>query len=494
MRVPAARIRRYGAVLAAVGQILMLGAVLMLTPLISLLFRSVEREYFWAFLAPALSLGLGGLLLWRLARPREEVVLRVQEGGVIVLLSWTLLCLASAVPFMVVEKFSFTQAIFESVSGWTTTGLSVVDVAKAPRVILLWRSILQLAGGAGLAIIMLSAIAGPVGPGFSFAEGRTDQLVPHIRRSARLVLLIYAGYAVAGTLAYRVVGMTLFDAVNHSFAAVSTGGFSTRAESIGYWDSAAVESVTLPLMLLGNLNFLTAWYLLRGKLRAVTRNGEVHVMAVLIPLAAALLFALVCRGIYPTLGKSVRVAVFEAVTALTTTGFSTTSYASWNGLGFVVLIVLMLIGGGVCSTAGGIKQYRVHLLAKALWWEIRRPFLPRTAVVQNFIWQGERKEYMQDARIRQAAAFALLYLTTYVVGVGVLTAYGFSLQEGLFEFASALGTVGLSVGVTQAGAPGGVLWTEIAGMFLGRLEFIVVITALIKLWRDGLQTVRSRWA
>jgi len=484
MRTPASLKHQYRAILAAVGQLLVLGALLMLTPLLGLITSPHEIAHAWAFLVPAAALAVAGGAMWRLVRPRVPIALHVHEGGVIVLLSWVLVCLASAVPLMMALKLTFTQAIFESVSGWTTTGLSVVDVTRAPHIVLLWRSIMQLAGGAGLAIIMLSAIAGPSGPGFSYAEGRTDQLVPHVRRSARLVLTIYAGYALLGTVAYWLVGMSAFDALNHAFAAVSTGGFSTHPESIGYWDSPAIEAVTLPLMILGNLNFLTAWLLLRGKLRSVTRNGEVRLMAVVMPVAALLLFLFVSRGLFPALGKSIRVAIFDAVTSLTTTGFSTTSYSSWGPVGFMVVITLMLIGGGTCSTAGGVKQYRVYLLFKALLWELRRPFLPRTAVTENFVWQGENKDYIQDVRVRRVATFVFLYLATYILGTMVLAAYGFSLRDSLFEFASALGTVGLSIGVTSASAPAPVLWAETLGMFLGRLEFFVVFTALAKLALD----------
>ena len=170
---------------------------------------------------------------------------------------------------------------------------------------------MQLAGGAGLAIIMMSAIVGPTGVGISSAEGRSDQLVPQVRQSARLVLMIYIGYAAAGTLAYWLAGMSLFDAVNHSFAAVSTGGFGTKPESIGHWDSPAVEAVSLPLMVLGNLSFVTAWLLWRGKFRFVARNGEVRLMAVIIPLAASAVFLFTCVEIYPHIGKSIRVARFR---------------------------------------------------------------------------------------------------------------------------------------------------------------------------------------
>ena len=343
---------------------------------------------------------------------------------------------------------------------------------------------MQLAGGAGLAIIMIAAIAGPVGPGLSTAEGRSEQLVPQVSKSAKIVVTIYAGYAVAGAIALWLAGMAPFDALNHAFAAISTGGFSTRPESIGYWSSGTVEAVVIVLMILGNLNFLTAYLLLQGKLKVVMRNGEVRIMAVLLPVSALICFWLVCGSLYATLDKQVRAAIFETVSALTTTGFSTVGYQNWNSIGFLLLITLMLIGGGTCSTAGGIKQYRIFVLFKSIVWDLRRALLPRTAVVENFVWRGEQQDFLNEARIRKVATFMVLYLMTYTLGAAVLAAQGYSLNESLFEFASAIGTVGLSIGITTASSPPLVLWTEACGMILGRLEFFVIIMGLVKILRD----------
>ncbi len=477
--------QRYAAIISSVGMILLLSSAVMVTPLLILISHPEEADLAWAFGLPAVCLFLLGIVLWKAFRFPLNVTLTVQEGGIIVLLSWIVVILFSAWPFTSALDLRYSRALFESVSGWTTTGLSVVDVTNAGRMILIWRSIIQLAGGAGLAIIMMSAIVGPLGVGISSAEGRSDQLVPHVRRSARLVLMLYVGYAIAGTMAYWMAGMSFFDAVNHSFAAVSTGGFSTRVESIGYWDSTAIEAVTLPLMLLGNLSFVTAWLLWRGKLRMVARNGEVRLLAVLIPLSAAAMFLLTSQALYPQLGKSIRVAVFETVTAITTTGFSTVSYGNWNAFGLFLLIILMLIGGGTCSTAGGIKQYRVYLLWKMLWWDIKRYLMPRTAVLERPIWEGNTRVFVDDARIRQVMVFIFLYLATYVFGVMILCACGYNLVDSLFEFASAIGTVGLSVGVTTPQMPDAALWSETIAMFLGRLEFIVVIVSLLKIGGDG---------
>ena len=483
--------QRYRAILSYSGLVLLLVGLLMLTPLAGLAAYPQEAVHAAAFLVPGLSTILVGMVLWRWLRYSDRVTLTIQEGGVIVLLTWVTVCVVSALPLMATVRLNFTQAVFESVSGWTTTGLSVVDVTAAPKVVLLWRSIMQLAGGAGLAIIMLATLTGPTGVGLSSAEGRSDQLVPHVRQSAKLVLLIYAGYAVVGTVEYRLAGMDWFDALNHSFPAVSTGGFSTQPESIGHWDSVAIEAVSLPLMIMGNLSFVTAWLMLQGKWRAVVRNGEVRLMAILLPVSVLALALLTTRGLYPTLGKQVRVAAFEAVSALTTTGFSTVSYADWNGFGWLVMIALMLVGGGTCSTAGGLKQFRVYYLAMSVGWEIRRAFLPRTAVVEIPVWQGETRRYVSDGWLRQIAAFAALYLITYVIGTAILAAYGYKLADALFEFASALGTVGLSVGVTAPNAPAGVLWTETAGMFLGRLEFFVILTSLGHLGLDAIRVARG---
>ena len=476
--------KRYAAMFTSIGMILLLSGGMMLTPLLILISNPEESAHVLSFCLPAGCLALLGGILWRFFRSETDITLSVQEGGIIVIVSWMTVIFFSAWPFTSVLGLPFSKAVFESVSGWTTTGLSVVDVMAAGPMILLWRSIIQLAGGAGLAIIMMSAIVGPTGVGISSAEGRGDQLVPHVRQSARLVLIIYTAYAGAGSIAYWGAGMSPFDAVNHAFAAVSTGGFSTRMESIGYWNTLSVEAVTLALMVLGNLSFVTAWFLWRGKLGVVFKNGEVRLQAVLMPIAAAAAFIWTCHSLYPHMGKAVRVAVFETVSALTTTGFSTVGYGNWNAFGVALMTGLMLIGGGTCSTAGGIKQFRIYLLFKTVVWDIKRHFIPRSAVTELPVWEGNRRVFMDDAGLRQVAMFVFLYMATYGLGVMVLCAYGYTLRGSLFEFASALGTVGLSIGITSAAMPDGALWAETLAMFFGRLEFIVIIVSFLKIGRD----------
>ncbi|MDJ0746291.1 MAG: TrkH family potassium uptake protein [Xenococcaceae cyanobacterium MO_167.B27] len=475
--------QKYRAIFGYTGLISALAGTTILLPLIALIAYPEETKVAWGFLIPGLFLVVIGLLLWYKLK-HSLTSLSVEDGSIIVVLSWIMAIAFGTIPFITISGLNFTQAVFESTSGWTTTGLSVIDVSKASHLILLYRSTIQLVGGAGFAILALSAIIAPAGIGIATAEGRSEQLVPNVRRSAKLVLNIYSGYVAVGIVALRLAGMNWFDAVNHAFAALSTGGFSTRVASLGYWDSQVIETVTILLMLLGTLNFLTSYLLLTGKLRAVIRNSEIKLQVLVVPLCIIILWLGVTSKLDLTLNKALRVAFFETITALSTSGFSTVSYTNWSSIGWLVLIVLMLIGGGTGATAGGIKQFRIYALYRGVIWEVRRQLLPKDAITEPDVWQGETRHFFSDRQLRQISMFVFLYLGIYIAGSGIIAAIGYSLPESLFEYASALSTVGLSVGVTTPDAPIGLLWTEIAGMFLGRLEFFPVFVGLIRIYQD----------
>ena len=483
-RYPAFLRQRYRAIIAYTGLVSVITGMGILSPLVALLAYPEEWRLAAAFLCPGGGLmGLGGVAWYRL-RPRSGSGLTVQEGAVIVVLAWVLAILGGTVPFLWESGLNFTQAVFESTSGWTTTGLSVVDVTQAPRLILLFRSVTELLGGAGLAIITLSAIAGPAGSGLASAEGRSEQLAPHVRRSAKLVLSLYLGYVLLGIVTLRLAGMTWFEAVNHAFAALSTGGFSTHPDSFGHWDSLPIEAVTVLLMLLGSLNFVTGYLVLRGQVQSLWHDGQQRIQALLVVGGGAILLMGVTLSRYAPWGKAVRVALFETVSALTTTGFATVGYGDWNGLGWWVLIILMIIGGGAGSTAGGIKQLRVYMLYRSLLWDLQHQLKPDQAVGEPSLWQSNSRQFLKDREIRQTAVFVFLYLVTFALFSLVIAAHGYALDASLFETASAMSTVGLSVGVTAPDAPATLLWTETLAMFLGRLEFFTVFIGLLRLLRD----------
>ena len=469
--------------LSALGSMLLIAAGAMLSPLLILPFYPDEIVYIFDFVLPGLLLAGTGLLMIHIASKKNyKSTVDEHDGSIVVTLGWLIVATVSVWPFLKISGLGFSQAFFETMSGWTTTGLSMVNVENSPKMLLLFRSIMQLVGGAGLAIIMMAAFSMSVGAGLYRAEGRNYQLVPNVTRSAKVVVTLYLGYTVIGIVALNLAGMSLFDAVNHTFSAVSTGGFSTKQTSIGYWDSPLIEAIILILMILGNLNFLSAFVLFSGRIRVFLRNMEFRLFSILSLGGTVTLFTFITQDNHEKLGKAVRVAFFETVTALTTTGYSTVGYSSWDAKGIFVLLLLMIVGGGICSTAGGLKQYRVAVLAKAVVWEIQRMMLPKRAVLTHRIMVGDEESIVSERQVMEIGVYVFLYLVTLALGTALLSVCGYTLSDSIFEFCSALGTVGLSLGLTSTSTPPLALWTMSAGMLLGRLEFFVLFVSLARLF------------
>ena len=450
------------------------------------------------FTVPGVAAVFAGYVMYLPIKGREALRLTGHQDALIVVLSWVLAIVFCAVPFMMTGNYDFTQAVFECTSGWSTTGLSVVDVTRCPRIFLLYRSIMLFFGGVGLVLVMVSVLSDRHGMRLYSAEGHSDRLLPNLVKSARMIIAIYMGYILSGTLLYMFFGMDWFDGLNHSIAALSTGGFSTKAESIGYYDSLGIELVTIVLMLLGCTNFLAHLFLIRGKLKTFFRYCEVRFMLMICgfftPVVAVLLLY---AGLSGNVGQGFRDGLFQVVTALTTTGFQTVdSFAAFSSPLLLVMTLLMLGGGGTGSTAGGIKQIRVWIALKSLYWSMRSRISRKRTVYSDSIQKLDGKEFLTAQGRLDTLEFIGVYLCVFMLGTMVLCMCGFDIGDSMFEFASALGTVGLSVGITSYDASPAVLWTETAGMFVGRLEIYVVFVAAVQLGREirhGAQKRGRRW-
>lgn len=475
----------YKLVLGYLGYITMLVGFITLLPLLTLFFYPQEMDNSKYFIFPGVLTVLLGYLLSFFVRGRNKGRLRKNQDAVIVVLSWVIAIFICALPFVLLGKYNFTQAIFEAASGFSTTGLSVVDVSITPKIFLIHRSNMLFFGGVGLVLVMMSVLSDVYGMRLYNAEGHADKLLPNLIKSARLIITIYAGYIASGTILYYSFGMELFDAVNHSIAAISTGGFSTKTASIGFYNSVYIELVTIILMLLGCTNFFVHLLLLKGRFRKFFQHCEIKFMLFVIAVCCPIFVVLLLHGLVDNVPTALRVAVFQIVSALTTTGFQTVdSFNDWSSALLFLMIVLMLIGGGAGSTAGGIKQYRVYLLLRQFYWHIRDLATHKRIVrVDSFDRFGER-ELVTDTYKSEVNMFIIFYLTVFALGSFIFTLFGHSLQQAMFEFASALGTVGLSVGITGFDAPPLVLWTATFGMVVGRLEIYIIFLALIRVAED----------
>lgn len=479
--------RKYAGILYYTGYMSIIGSFLFLPSLLMALMTTGggNREIL-SFWFPSLVLLATGLFLRILFIRYKNEEMNLYYGAVLTVFGWLWIIVVSSFPFLIGLNIPFHHAFFESMSGWTTTGLSVLDVTSVTSPFLLWRSIMQFAGGAGLAIIMLSVFGIQAGFGSSImeAEGRSDKMIPNVISSAKVVMRIYAAYAITGILLLKGAGMSFFDAVNHTFAAISTGGFATHPQSIGYWNSWPVYFVILLLMFVGNLNFITAYEVFHGNIKKLFKNTEVRLFAVMALASSLLLFFSVSSGESASLGYRIKAAIFESISGLTTTGFNIHPYSRFSEIALVVISILMITGGGAYSTSGGIKQIRVIVILKELWFHIRRQLLPKNTIQSKGVYYGGGMQWITTEMVHKIFAFVFTYLLILFAGTLVLMTAGHSFTDSFFEFASSLGTVGLSVGVTSATAPSYILWTEIAGMFLGRLEIFVIFVGLGKVIAD----------
>lgn len=462
----------------------------LLLPLIILPFYMNELKYFQSFLVPALVFAFAGFILKSLTDKSEKVPVNHAVGAIIVVCAWVAGWLAGAAPLYLSGLFNPTQALFESMSGWTTTGLTVALPDQLPHIILFWRSLMQYAGGFGFALMMMSMLISSNPSGACYAEGHTDLILPQLKKSANIIVKIYLIYLLAGSAMYLFAGMNVFDAVNHCMTALSTGGFSTHNDSIAGFKSLPIEIISIILMLLGATSFTVHHLIFSKKFQSAKINDEVKFMfATLIIFVALFFIAVMPRMAYfhfTGYGDIVRHGVFECVSALTTTGFRSISYVhpALPALVSFILMVLMCLGGHTNSTAGGIKQYRIAVFFRTIYWTIQEMFLPRTSVISYQVMKAENPSFIKEKNIREVLLYIALFVVTFVTGTLILVFMGNTVLHSMFEFASALSTGGLSSGITSPTASPQVLWVLLAGMFLGRLEFFIIIYVIVKALTD----------
>ncbi|MCB7305114.1 TrkH family potassium uptake protein [Bariatricus massiliensis] len=462
-----------------IGAVAIVIGCILLVPLIMLIPFPQEIGEAKYFIIPGTLCIAAGYFLFHMREEKYKWKNYKNKENIIVTLAWIMVILLSSVPFVLTGKYNFTQAIFECTSGYSTTGLSVVDVAKTSHIFLFFRSVMLFVGGIGLVLVVITVLSDRYGMKLFEAEGHSDKMVPNLLQSARVIFLIYSGYIAGGTVLYIAFGMNWFDAVNHAVAAISTGGFSTQAESIGYYHNTGIEVVTIVLMFLGGTNFMVHLALLKGKFRKVYTDCEFRFSLFVYPLSAVLLAVLAGYPAAKNMSEGVRMGLFQAVSAMSTTGFQTVdSFKSWSSPMIFIMIMLMMIGGGAGSTAGGIKQYRVSIAVKEIFWNLRKKIGNKRTIVPEKITRCGEPIEVDGQLYRSNMDFIFLYIIFMGIGTMIFTCFGYSVQDSMFEMASSLSTVGLSMGITGYDAHPLILWTSTIGMFLGRLEiYIVFITA-----------------
>ena len=469
---------------SVIGKLMILIGLFVAAPLIILPWYPQEAEYIMEFLIPGGGSAVLGLLFCITVsrKPGPQSVgwrSTVGRSSLTVLFAWSWAVIVGALPFVLGHKLTVVQALFEAVSGWTTTGLSTVDVSQTSPIYLFHRSFMQYCGGLGFIMVMILFISNKYAMNLYSAEGHPDKIMPNIKKTAQAIFVIYNICLVLGSVAYRIAGMTWFDSICHCMCSLSTGGFSTKLRSIGEYDSLSIEIITIVLMLIGTTTFAALILLATGKLKAFCRVSEVRfmflVLLILVPTTALSL----SRGLDISYGEGFRKASFDIVSAMSTSGYSTMCYAKWPQFAIAALIIAMIMGGGIGSTAGGIKLSRMYIMFRMVGLEIRKRLNPARSVHSPYYWRANVKSPIDRGLMEDTAGFFMTYLIVFVVGTLALTvAADCTITEAMFDFSSSLSTVGLSIGITGPDTCNAALIVEMIGMFLGRLEIFIVLTGM----------------
>ena len=478
----------YKLVFHILGLILRVEAVLML-PATVIAFATGGGDG-TAFLLSAGITAIAGQALTML--PGKDAKMQARDGFAAVALSWIVLSLFGALPYVFSGVLpNYVDAVFETVSGFTTTGATVFTFIEGqPLGILFWRAQTQWMGGVGV-LVMALALVPKLGEGSVFlmrAESPgpiKSKLTPRIGDTAKILYSIYIGLTAAEAVCLRLAGMPWFDAVIHSFTSISTGGFSVKNASIAAYNSLAIEWIIIVFMFLSGINFALLFFAVRRNFKAVFESEELRSYTFMVLAASGLIVLnLVAHAGWALNARTVTDSVFQVVTLMTTTGYMTYDYVQWPTFAQTVLILVMFAGGCAGSTAGGIKQIRVTLLLKNLSREVQRILHPR--VVKTLRSDGERVE---ESTLSGITLFFFAYILLLLIGalvvawddVGFTAAFTASLTcisnvGPAFDVLGPTGNFASLSNVTKA-----VLSTE---MLLGRLEIMPLLLLLFPgLWR-----------
>lgn len=469
-------------ILKVLSFLLIIESFFMLT---GLLFAWYYGEIFSPLAVSALITGTTGLVLWFAIHPKTGIKsVGRREGYLIVTLSWIVISAFGTLPFLLSGSItSFTDAYFETISGFTTTGASILNNIEAlPKNILYWRAMTHWIGGMGIIVLTVAVLPflGIGGMQLLVAEmpGITpDKLHPRITATAKRLWGIYVLFTLVEVLLLWAGDMNLFDAICHSFATMATGGFSTRNNSIAAF-SPYSQYIIILFMIVAGTNFTLHYLAMHGKFKKAVQNQEFRTYTGVIVVATLLITAGLI--IFHTYGlkDAFRDALFNVVSILTTTGFTTTDYLEWPSFLWMLIFALMFIGGSAGSTGGGVKVVRHYLLFKNSWLELKRAIHPNAIIPVKF-----NKKSVSQEIIFNVMAFFLIYVLVFGIGAVVLSSLGMDFETSVGATIASLGNIGPGIGHVgptdnYSFFPDFGKWFLSFLMLLGRLELFTVLIIL----------------
>ncbi|WP_338732867.1 TrkH family potassium uptake protein [Mangrovimonas cancribranchiae] len=477
------------------------GGFMLLASLVSLIYK--DGATIGIFEAAGLTILTGLLVMFKTKSHKKEMNKR--EGYIVVGLGWVIMSLSGTLPYVFSGAIpSFTNAFFETMSGYTTTGASILnDIEAIPEGILFWRSLTHWIGGMGIIVLAIAVLPllGIGGMQMFAAEApgpNADKLHPRITDTAKRLWLIYFGYTAAETILLKVAGMSFFDAINHALCTLSTGGFSTKNASIAYWnDQPIIQYIIIIFMFLAGTNFVLSYFAFKGKVQKVLHDGEFKLyfkFIVAFTIIAALIIyfqadvsksSIVHPMVWGEAESAFRHALFQVLAIVTTTGFVTADYTLWSPFLVVFFFGLMFLGGSAGSTSGGVKVIRHLILIENGFLEFKRSLHPNAILPLRY-----NKRSISGDIVFNIQGFFILYMLSFIVGALVFSMLGIDFESSVGLAASSLGNVGPALGDfgpvnNYAALPSLGKWWASFLMLIGRLELFTVLILLMPFfWRN----------
>jgi len=450
-----------------------------------------EQDWTAILTSSLITIGAGALLKY-LTRNKKSKELKKKDGYLIVTAGWIFMSIFGALPYIISGSIpDFSNAFFETISGYTTTGASILtDIEAVPNGILFWRSLTQWIGGMGIIVLALAILPflGIGGMQLFVAEApgiTPDKLQPRIQETAKRLWFLYVGLTLAEAIALYVAGMGAFDAVNHSLTTMATGGFSTKNDSLQFAEPV-IQYIVIFFMFLAGTSFTLTYFALKRNFKKVFKNEEFKVylsFTVVITLIVTITLLVVSDEPFEA---SFRDALFQVVSLITTTGFVSADYTSWAPFLSVIFFILLFVGGSAGSTAGGVKVIRHIVLFKNSFLELKRQLHPSAIMPVRISGQA-----VEQSIVYNVLAFIMIYILVFLVGVTLLSTMNVDFNTAFGAVATSLGNVGPGIGDVGpldnfSEMPTGGKWLLSALMLLGRLELFTVLMLLTPhFWRKS---------
>lgn len=476
-------------VLNFVGAVLIFSSAFMLLPVLtSIIYKGEDLNAFGiSFLVTFFS----GVLLYFFSKGQKKLELKHRDGFAVVTISWFAMSLFGSLPYILSGTFlSFTNAYFESMAGFTTTGASVLsNLENLPKGILLWRSLTQWMGGMGIIVFSIAILPMLGAGGMQLFKAEVpdigvEKLKPRIIDTAKSLWYIYAGLTTVLALLLSICGMNLFDAICHSFTTMATGGFSTKSTSIAYFKNTYIDIIITIFMFLAGINFALHFYALRGTFSRFTRSSEFKFYCSVIAISIIIVTLSITASGYSSILEALRYASFQVVAIMTTTGYAIADFEAWPILSQMILLCLMFFGGMIGSTGGGMKQVRVLLMFKQAYRELYQLIHPHALTALKLNGKNLHKETLGGIW-----GFLFLFILIAVTATLCMSALGLDIITSASTVISAMSNVGPALGEAGPSENYSTIpvigkWILILCMLIGRLEiYTVVILFVPHFWK-----------